>query len=594
MKSRQWALLENRLGHFQQANSFFFTNPVQEWRAWDKSSLISCFAEMESASHQGLYLVGYLAYEAYLYLNTEGRLTAPQLLLHFLAYDSLSILSQDEVLHLFPPMQEFRISNLKLVMSKHDYLAGYHRIRQHIMDGDTYQTNFTNKYQFDFVGDPVSFYQYLRAKQKVAYGGFLQFDDYQILSCSPELFLQKTGDLLTTKPMKGTMPRSEDLTLDRLHRDELVNSEKLTAENLMIVDLLRNDLSAISISGSVVVPKLLEIESYQTLHQMTSTIQSQLRPNLSFQDIMRAMFPCGSITGAPKQRTMEIIRQLEAGSRGVYTGSIGYILPNQDFCFNVAIRSIVINQQSGELGIGGGLVYDSDPELEFEETKLKARFFVQALVVNMKLLESILYTKQNFYLLNEHLQRLKHSAHVLDFTYPNEDIQNFLAQAVERLNPNQDYKIRLILDQKGKIDIEIENIVLVNSPHRPSVGLFLSDWIHSSHPLLSHKLLNSDIRTFYQRARGHHPQFWDLIFVNERQELTESSIGNILIEQQGVCYTPHIDSGLLPGIMREHLLQTQQVQEKVLRIEDLRNAEKIYIINAVRGIQEVSLCPKSY
>lgn len=594
MKAGKWVLLENRLAHWHEDKSFLFSDPVHEWQAFDSQDLMDCFAEMDQASQQGLYLVGYLAYEAYFYFSDKNRLPSAKPLLHFLACENLTKYSQHSLAKYCALSNDFQISKLKLMMCQEDYLRGFTKVREHIINGDSYQTNFTNKYQFQFSGDPWSLYQQLRARQKVAFGGFLQFEQYQILSCSPELFLQKTGDCLITKPMKGTMPRDEDPRIDGAYQAQLRQCEKLTAENLMIVDLLRNDLSLISKPGSVLVPKLLEVETYETLHQMTSTIQSTLCEELRFADIMAAMFPCGSVTGAPKKRTMEIIEAVESGPRGIYTGSIGYILPNQDFCFNVAIRSLVIEDNVGELGIGGGVVYDSTPMLEFAESKLKARFFLQALTTNMVLFESILYSQNQFYLLDEHLQRLKSSAQELGFIYSEQDIQLHLAAAVRHAQPCQDYKIRLLLTQNDKINVQKETIDIAAHCQKPMVGLCVSDCIDASHPLLTHKLLNSEVRLFYQSVRQQHPHLWDMIFVNEKQELTESSIGNIYIEQQGIGYTPPLDCGLLPGVMRSLLLKKQKLKEKVLTIDDLRHAQKIFIINSVRGIQEVSLCPRSY
>ena len=250
-------------------------------------------------------------------------------------------------------------------------------MKQHIVAGDTYQVNLTAKYTFNVKGSSLGLYNSLRARQKVAYSAWFKMPEYEILSLSPELFFSKIKHKIYTKPMKGTMPRASDLTQDKANQHFLLTDLKSRAENTMIVDLLRNDLSAISKPGSVHVQKLLEVESYETVHQMTSSIESEVAVDLSFSAIINALFPCGSITGAPKRRTMEIIHEMEPAPRGIYTGAMGYITPQNDMCFNVPIRTVLCRGSQGELGVGGGIVHDSTLQSEFEELKLKAQFLTR-------------------------------------------------------------------------------------------------------------------------------------------------------------------------------------------------------------------------
>jgi len=370
-------LFENRRLLDTPYAGLLFSEPLAEVVCWHAATLDASLARVDVLRRQGYYLAGYLSYEAGYALRGLTALSKEEHafpLLHFFAFKSPQKLTALDINQQWGD-SEFLIDNLKLNMSAAAYGKAFKQIKQHIRRGDTYQVNLTAKYKFNIKGSVKALYQQLRTRQKVAYSAFMHMPEYDILSLSPELFFSKINTTMRVKPMKGTMPRAVDAARDVANREFLKTDPKSMAENTMIVDLLRNDLSAISKPGSVQVSRLLEVESFETVHQMTSCIQSEVERDLPFATIMQHLFPCGSITGAPKRRTMEIIRDLEYEPRHIYTGAIGYITPENNMCFNVPIRTLLCRGSEGELGVGGGIVHDSTEQAEFEELQLKARFF---------------------------------------------------------------------------------------------------------------------------------------------------------------------------------------------------------------------------
>ncbi|MCH9690261.1 MAG: aminodeoxychorismate synthase component I [Gammaproteobacteria bacterium] len=359
-------------------SGLLFSEPCDEIICWDAAALSQSLARLDSLRRDGYYLAGCLSYEAgYVLRGLPHLLMSPNFpLLHFFAFKAPEKRSAAEI-NAFLGQENARPQDVALNITASDYATAFSRVKQHIVAGDTYQVNLTAKYTFNVKGSSLGLYNSLRARQKVAYSAWFKMPEYEILSLSPELFFSKIKHKIYTKPMKGTMPRASDLTQDKANQHFLLTDLKSRAENTMIVDLLRNDLSAISKPGSVHVQKLLEVESYETVHQMTSSIESEVAVDLSFSAIINALFPCGSITGAPKRRTMEIIHEMEPAPRGIYTGAMGYITPQNDMCFNVPIRTVLCRGSQGELGVGGGIVHDSTLQSEFEELKLKAQFLTR-------------------------------------------------------------------------------------------------------------------------------------------------------------------------------------------------------------------------
>ncbi len=370
-------LFENRRLLDAPYAGLLFSEPCDEVVCWHASMLNASLARVDALRHQGYYLAGCLSYEAGYALRgltafSKDAHAFP--LLHFFAFKLPQKLTSSAINQQLGDAQVL-VNQIKLNISAAAYGKAFNQIKQHIYRGDTYQVNFTAKYKFNFEGPTHGLYRQLRARQNVAYSALMYMPGYEILSLSPELFFSKINTTLRAKPMKGTMPRGVDTATDVANYEFLKTDPKSMAENTMIVDLLRNDISAISKPGSVQVSRLLEVESYETVHQMTSCIQSEVERELPFSTIIQHLFPCGSITGAPKRRTMEIIRDLEIEPRHIYTGAIGYITPENNMCFNVPIRTLLCRGSQGELGVGGGIVHDSTEQAEFEEMQLKARFF---------------------------------------------------------------------------------------------------------------------------------------------------------------------------------------------------------------------------
>ena len=437
-------------------------------------------------------------------------------------------------------------------------------IRELIAAGDTYQVNYTFPLTSKFDGEAFAWYRDLCVAQGAQYSAYLDLGRYKVLCLSPELFFERRGDQVITRPMKGTVQRGRWPAEDRELARWLKHSSKDRAENVMIVDLLRNDLGKVSVPGSVRVSSLFDLERFETVWQMTSTVESTLREGTSLVELMRALFPCGSITGAPKIRTMQIIHELERFPRGVYTGAIGLLKPGGDCVFNVAIRTVVIDSESGvaTFGVGGGVTIDSTAEREYEECLVKSRF-LRSGPVEFQLFESILLENGEYFLLADHIARLKDSAAYFGFRCAIDEIND----ALERIKTTTgSFKVRLTLWKDGRIETQITQIELLRDVTRVELARTPVD---SSDRFLFHK-------TTRQRDCG------DVVFWNERGEVTESSIANLVVPLHGELFTPPIACGLLPGVFRNHLLAQGKIKERVITIEEFKTAKEIFLINSVR------------
>lgn len=490
----------------------------------------------------------------------------------------------DAALDLATEGDDALIFDCRLNMSKQDYLGKLDRIKNHIIDGDTYQVNYTLKYTLQHRGSSFYIYKMLRRSQIVSYGAFLKFPEFSVLSRSPELFFEKNGDTIFTKPMKGTCQRGADKEQDLQNFAFLSNDEKSRAENVMIVDLLRNDLSKICRKGSVRASNLFEVLTFETLHQMISTVSGRIEKNSSLHHIFSHIFPCGSITGAPKLRTMEIINELETEQRGVYTGAIGYVSPDNNMCFSVPIRTLVLRPDgTGEMGVGSGVVHDSDAEAEYDECLLKALFLTNN-IEDCKLIESLLFDNQYPHL-ERHLSRLSSSAKTLGFDVNIEKIRSALVNKSTTLtNPS---KVRLSLDRSGLFNISSEEIVASNEEKKIIV---VNEKVNSGNVLLKHK---TSKRNLYNDvyARESKRGYYDAIFTNELGQITEGTFNNIFVRKGEFWYTPPLSSGLLGGIQRQSLLESREIQvfEMFMTPLDLEAADEIYLTNAVRGVTRVTL-----
>ena len=359
--------------------AWIFRNPVETIEARTADDLEELFHRLQDATDQGSYAAGYLSYEAgYALEPASGRIQAPHGALGWFGiYDAPEVLSIDELLELLPD-ESFEVINPYFEYQRADYSRLFERVRGHVREGDVYQINLTGRLRFQFRGSDLALYRALLQEQRRVYGACIRTGDRTILSRSPELFFARDGLDVTVRPMKGTTRRGHSAEEDEILRRNLASDPKSRAENLMIVDLLRNDLSVVCESDTVRVSELFSTEIHETLIQMTSTVQGKLRPGTTWADPLRALFPCGSVTGAPRIRAMQLIREMERSPRGIYCGSIGWMGPGDRAVFSVAIRTAEIEGDEGRLGIGSGLVWDSDERAEYDECLLKARFFLNA------------------------------------------------------------------------------------------------------------------------------------------------------------------------------------------------------------------------
>ncbi len=465
------------------------------------------------------------------------------------------------------------IGGLQPTIDEESYVATVNRIKELIFEGDCYQVNLTFPLEFEWFGSPLALYARLREQQPVRYGGFVGDARHGLLSLSPELFLERRGDRLLTKPMKGTAPRSAP-------PEQLRNSEKDCAENLMIVDLLRNDLGRVADQGSVVVDRLFDIEEYPTLWQMVSEVSANVGGR-SFGDILRALFPCGSITGAPKIRAMQIAAELENAERGIYTGALGWLAPDGDFRLNVAIRTLALGADGrGKLGLGSGIVADSEPEAEWHECQLKSRF-LRDCDPGLKLIETLRRDDGVYPMWAGHLARLKRSAAYFGFPLD----EQLMFRELGRQPTKGTWRVRLTLDKAGAIDVQA--VAFDGAAPAMRLAALAEQAIDSRDVLRRHK---TTVRPLYDAALCSLPAdspVFDLVFLNERGEVAEGARTNIFVEREGVLLTPPLASGALPGVLRASLLAAGQAREAVLWPEDL--ADGFWLGNALRGLVRVAL-----
>ncbi len=465
------------------------------------------------------------------------------------------------------------------------YADAFGKIGAYIAAGDSYQVNLTFRERFRFAGEPFALYRQLCVAQPAAFCAWLDCGDVAIASASPELFFARRGAEIVMRPMKGTARRGLTGADDLRSLEQLVASSKERAENLMIVDLVRNDLGRIAETGSVAVPQLFAVESYPTLHQMTSTVTARLRENTSLTDIFRALFPCGSVTGAPKRRSMEIIAELEEGPRGLYCGALGFVSPGEEAVFSVAIRTAVLDLRrgEGELGVGSGVTADAEADAEYRECLGKAAFLTKQ-AEPLHLVETLLWDDvRSYFLLERHLQRLAISAAALGFACPIDEVKRQLSVAPVKEGR---YKVRLLLAADGAITVTAEALPSRASLTAPARVTLAAEAIDSREPLLYHK---TTWRPWYEGVLERHPGCLDVLFCNRRGEITEGTVHNLVVEKAGRLVTPPVSCGLLPGTLRRELLERGVVNEAVLRREDLYAARRLWLINSVRGWRRVIL-----
>lgn len=541
-----------------------FSNPVKTIEAFDNQSLKEAFDEIERCRHD-FYLLGYVRYEAKdVFLGKEIKSDFP--LLYFEVFEGYE--------DFIPQSVEVATIKPTAAISYDEYKKNLEEIKNQIAYGNTYQVNYTYDWLVESQRDSFEIYQQILANQTTPYNAYIKNRYEEILSFSPELFFEIQDGIITTKPMKGTIKRGQTQEEDAQNIKFLQNDTKTQAENVMIVDLLRNDLSQISKAGTVKVEELFKVETHKTVHQMTSQISAELRPDISFYEIFEAIFPCGSVTGAPKINTMEIIDSFELGKRDIYCGAIGIISPEKTV-FSVPIRILQKknNEKHYRCRVGGGIVWDSDIFEEWEETHTKIKFLTPE--NQFQLVETIKVENFEFVLGDLHFKRLQNSANELGFKFNSE---------ILKIRPKKDGILRVLLSQEG--DFEVQYLPL-EEPKTNKVTLSKTP-VNSVEKLLRHK---TNYRPWYDlsMAKIKEGVIYDEIFFNERGELTEGARSNILLEIDGIFYTPPVSCGLLSGIFRQKMLDEKKCEETPLYLEDLKKVQNLYCINSVRGMIRVEV-----
>lgn len=556
------------------AHARLYRDPVEQVVAEDRAALPEAFAALRAAQARGLHAAGWIAYDAGAPGEAGPETSSNSPLLWFGLFDGYEEIAPADVPARLPDPAGAWAGAPVPAIGRAAYDAAFDRVKAYIAAGDIYQANLTFPADVPVVGDPLALYARIRARAAAGWGGVVADGTQVLLSFSPEMFFRLDGRRIEARPMKGTAMRGVDPTHDVEAARELAADPKQRAENLMIVDLIRNDLSRIAVPGSVTVPALFEVETYPTIHQMTSTVTAELAPAGDAVSVLEAAFPCGSITGAPKLRAMEIAAEVEPGPRGLYTGAIGRIDADGGAAFNVAIRTLVIEQgeSAASLGLGSGVVADSEVAAEWRECLAKGRF-VTAACPPLDLIETMAFDPHDGLVdLERHLARMKRSAEALGFAFDRHDVRNDLQAATFRLREGG--RVRLRLARSGCTAIEVRPLpaALAAPLTVPVVPLP----VDPADFRLAHK--TSD-RAFYDAARGGH---FEVLFARPDELLTEGSFTNLFVERDGRLLTPPLARGLLPGILRERLIAQGRAIEADLREADLRDG--FLLGNALRGL----------
>lgn len=554
-----------------------FSNPVKILTANCADEVVPLLAVLEDALSGGCFAAGFVAYEA-----------APAFDHVFNTFQSedfpaacIAVYNETpQRFSFFPAGDDNFLLDFEQETSHDKYCAALDRIAQDIVEGNIYQANFTFRNYAPAVSEPEKLFLDLVKRHPVPYPVFFNAGDFKILSLSPELFLEKKGRQLKSSPMKGTARRHPDAASDKTVAEWLAADPKNTAENLMIVDMVRNDFGRFCIPGSIRVDPLFRVDTYHTVHQMISTVHGEADERKSLYDILQATFPPASITGAPKIKAVNIIRREEQSPRKVYTGAMGCFMPYGDFCLNVAIRTLICSAQRTELGIGSGIVYDSEAESEWQEALLKSHF-INYSIPQFQVLETMLWENgKGIKYLPEHLDRAEASQRYFGRAWNRIALDSTLA----KINHPKGYdaRLRLLIAADGKASIEVSPLTAYGWGKTSLRILVAKDKVDPHDVFLYHKTTNRDFynQHFHDAIKN---GFDEVIFFNQQDELTEGAISNIFLRQNQQWFTPPLTSGLLPGIWREKTLHEMNASEKILYSEDLKNADEIIIGNSVRG-----------
>lgn len=569
-----------------------FANPQRVILAERLQDVLPALREIEDAVNvNGFHAAGFLSYESAPAFDA-AHLTHPSTGFPLLWF---GLYPQPRVISLPQPDSPKPTLTWSPTVDRDTYNSAIEQIKHYIADGRTYQVNYTMRLRTDFNADAWNFFLHVAQSQN-NHAAYIDTGRFVICSASPELFFRLDGETVTCRPMKGTTRRGRATLEDTEQAQWLKDSEKNRAENVMIVDMIRNDLGRIAKTGSVHVPELFTMEKYPTLWQMTSTVTAKTDAPLT--KIFTALFPCASITGAPKVSTMRIISELESTPRKIYTGSIGYIAPLRKATFNVVIRTALIDRETqiAEYGVGGGIVWDSESGDEYNEALLKARVLTESPPPSgFSLLETMLWTpEEEFFLRDKHIARLLDSAEYFDFSIvgkgevpPSEPPKEILETYLNKISSEFTFpqRVRLLLNENGNLSHETKAFPLVKDDTILKVSLAKQP-MNSSDVFLFHKTTH---REMYESVRKDFSSDDDVLLFNERGELTEFTLGNLVVEMDGKLYTPPVSCGLLAGTFRAHLLETGQVEERIIQVDEIEKCANVFFINSVRKWQRVNI-----
>lgn len=556
-----------------------FRDPVLVLQAHSPDAVRRTLADVEQLTRdRGLHAVGFLAYEAGAAYGLSVQDAAGDLpLAWFALYDAKTVtqVSRPQV------TGDYTLGALLPSVDRAAFDRAFSRIKEYLASGDTYQVNYTFQMAGTFEGNAAALFADLCAAQQGQYSASIDLGDYVICSASPELFFELRGADILARPMKGTAGRGRTLPEDRARGAALAASEKERAENVMVVDMVRNDLGRVADVGTVEVPELFTVERYPNVWQMTSLVKA--RSLAPFEEIFAALHPSASVTGAPKVRTMEILRELESAPRGVYTGAIGHVPPDGLARFNVAIRTAVIDRRAGQLsfGVGSGIVWDSEAGAEYDECLLKGSVLGRR-PVEFELLETLRWTpREGYYLLDRHLERLRDSSEYFGVPVLLSDVHDALAAAVA--GADESLRVRLLVDREGRVRSERTAHVPMGATLK--LGL-AAEPVDASDVFLFHKTTNREV---YERARSSVAGVDEVLLWNRAGQVTEATTANLIAEIDGARVTPPVECGLLAGTCRAAMLDAGEVVEAVVTLTDLRRATRLWLINSVHGARPAEL-----
>ncbi len=574
------------------APSLLFSNPVCILSTKKNSQVEAILAECDGYTASGYYVAGYMSYES-------GYALEPRFAADYQSSTGtdccwFGVFNEPEVITLETLLgaQAHQMTEIDRLIPRYctdekAYQQSVAAILDYIRNGESYQVNLTTDVTINCLQEPLILYAYLREKQPTRYGAVIQTSECSIVSCSPELFFETRSNTIRVKPMKGTSKRGMYQASDRKIKQELATSEKNKAENLMIVDLLRNDLGRICDIGSIRVSSLFDVETHPTVHQMTSAIQGRLTGLPKLASIMNALFPCGSVTGAPKIRAMEIIKELESHVRGVYCGAIGYGAPAMSSSvFSVPIRTLYkySHESFYHAPVGSGIVADSNPSEEWQECQTKLAYLSHELPI-FSLVETFRFERNTFLYLKDHIARLVSSATFFSFHISRQTVIEALHCFANSQKEGAVLRVRMLIDKEGAITMESFGL---EQAQASSILTINKQPINHAQPTLYHK---TTYKPWYEEAlqKIKRSECFDVCFVNTVGHVTEGARSNIFIQKNGVLITPPVEDGLLAGVFRKQLLLRKKCIQQTLTLEDLRSADAVFCGNSVRGLVKVSL-----